>query len=125
MPEQPLPTPGRVDVEPFVRATFNQMLTERTRKGVETYGRPLQTFNGRDALRDAAEELVDAIQYVHQAALEAADLKVDLANAKAKIRALETLNDDLTRRLDDLTELNQRLADARPRERPASGRRRA
>jgi hypothetical protein len=34
--------------------------------GFETYGTPLQTFNGRDALQDAMEEALDACQYLYQ-----------------------------------------------------------
>jgi hypothetical protein len=39
--------------------------------GLERYGRPLQAWNGRDALRDLLEELLDAAAYTHQVAAEA------------------------------------------------------
>lgn len=39
---------------------------ERERLGVESYGTPLQTHNGRNALIDAYEELLDAFMYITQ-----------------------------------------------------------
>jgi hypothetical protein len=35
-------------------------------KGIQTYGIPLQAFNGRDALQDLYEELLDACCYLKQ-----------------------------------------------------------
>jgi hypothetical protein len=66
MSDQPLPTAGRVDVTPLVIAD----LQARTEGGIRTYGRPLQTFNGRSALRDAYEEALDLAQYLKQLLLE-------------------------------------------------------
>ena len=48
------------------------LLKERREKGIAKYGRPLTTFNERDALRDALEEALDCCQYLRQAELEAA-----------------------------------------------------
>lgn len=45
----------------------------RDRLGRERYGTPLQPHNGRDALRDLYEEILDAIAYATQVRLEAAD----------------------------------------------------
>ena len=42
-------------------------LVERERLGVERYGTALYPHNGRDALRDLYEELLDACCYVRQA----------------------------------------------------------
>lgn len=39
----------------------------RKKKGIETYGIPLQAGNGRDALQDLYEELLDACCYLKQA----------------------------------------------------------
>ena len=38
--------------------------------GREKYGTPLQTFNGRNPLQDAYEEILDAAVYLKQAILE-------------------------------------------------------
>lgn len=43
---------------------------ERDAVGRERYGTPLQSFNGRDALRDLYEELLDASVYAMQAQQE-------------------------------------------------------
>jgi len=65
--EQPQPTP-RDDtcVQDLVIADMH------TRKeiGVERYGTALQIHNGRDALRDLYEELLDGAMYVRQAIAE-------------------------------------------------------
>uniref|UniRef100_A0A6M3LBE9 Uncharacterized protein n=1 Tax=viral metagenome TaxID=1070528 RepID=A0A6M3LBE9_9ZZZZ len=67
---QPQPQPGRENVTPVAREDFNRRLTEREQQGLATYGTTLQTFNGRDAIKDALDELIDAYQYVIQAQME-------------------------------------------------------
>lgn len=63
MGEQPAPVPNdRPAIQDLVMAD----VAERKRVGIERYGTPLQAFNGRDALRDLYEELLDAVQYVRQ-----------------------------------------------------------
>lgn len=42
----------------------------RDHVGRERYAAPLQAFNGRDALRDLYEELLDAAVYIKQAMIE-------------------------------------------------------
>lgn len=66
--DQPLPIPneGR-DIGLLVA----QDVLERRRLGISRYGTPLQAFNGRDALRDLYEELLDAAAYVRQLIEEA------------------------------------------------------
>jgi hypothetical protein len=56
----------RKDVLPFVEAD----LLGRRKKGVEEYGEPLMTHNGRDALWDAYEEALDLVMYLRQEILE-------------------------------------------------------
>lgn len=41
-------------------------LKERDRKGIETYGTSLTTFNGRNSLLDAYEEVLDLAMYIKQ-----------------------------------------------------------
>jgi hypothetical protein len=61
--KQPSPVPNdRPAIQDLVAAD----VAERKRVGIERYGTPLQAFNGRDALRDLYEELLDAVQYVRQ-----------------------------------------------------------
>jgi len=45
-------------------------LMRRAEKGKEHYGTLLQTDNGRDALQDAYEEILDAAMYLKQAIIE-------------------------------------------------------
>jgi hypothetical protein len=64
------PLPGEKAVTPQARVEFIRMLAEREKQGIATYGRSLETFNGRDALRDIKEELIDAWQYLIQLEME-------------------------------------------------------
>lgn len=89
MSEQPLPTPGGTAVEPVARALFNAMLTERTQRGVQTYGMPLSTANGRDPVQDAMEEALDLWQYLVQIHLEREDLVTENAALRAEIARLK------------------------------------
>ena len=97
--QHPEPRPGARSVFPEVR----RLMDERERKGIETYGRPLETFNGRSSLRDATEEALDLSQYLVQLRMELEDVydAIDLAmaaggsvgfemmrEAKAKLRAI-------------------------------------
>lgn len=61
--DQPKPNGTGRAIAPLVA----QDLTERVRKGMETYGQPLRAFNGREALWDLYEELLDAVMYIRQA----------------------------------------------------------
>lgn len=44
--------------------------TARTALGFATYGKALSTFNGRDALVDAYQEMLDKAQYLRQRIME-------------------------------------------------------
>lgn len=64
---QPAPIPN--DRPPIIGLVVRDLF-DRAQKGVETYGVPLQPLNGRDALWDLYEELLDAACYVRQAIYE-------------------------------------------------------
>lgn len=66
---QPNPQPGIGDVT----GDLIRFIEERRQKGIATYGRSLQYFNGRSSLQDALEESTDMPQYLLQ-------LKGELAN---------------------------------------------
>lgn len=59
------------------KTPYDQQVIDELRKraavGLETYGMPLQPHNGRDAWRDALDELLDALVYVEQLAHELRD----------------------------------------------------
>lgn len=68
--DQPLPKPGQVNVQRVLSA----VVLEREAYGKRKYGTPLQTHNGRDALRDAWEEALDLVTYLTQMRLERGDV---------------------------------------------------
>lgn len=63
------PRPGRAQVVPAVLRD----LEARSLAGQAKYGRPLETHNGRSALVDLYQELLDACCYIKQQLLEQAD----------------------------------------------------
>ena len=67
--DQVLPKPGQVNVS----AEVKKDLDRRIELGIKRYGRPLETNNGRDALVDLYEELLDAVHYIKQLILERDD----------------------------------------------------
>jgi len=80
--DQPTPaaTSQSVPVAPLLRdalgcfegvpSWITKALDARTLAGVERYGMELHTHNGRDAVQDLREELLDALQYLAQARAE-------------------------------------------------------
>jgi len=64
---QPMPTPNDTsDVQAAVIADIER----RREVGIARYGTPLQPHNGRNALLDLYEELLDAAMYVKQRLIE-------------------------------------------------------
>lgn len=61
----PVPNAGRPIWELVV-----EDMKERDRVGRERYGTPLQAGNGRDALVDLYQELLDACVYIRQVIVE-------------------------------------------------------
>lgn len=59
--------PKRRNDMPYVHDLVAHDLLERQRLGVRRYGQPLQPANGRDALLDLYEELLDSVCYLRQA----------------------------------------------------------
>jgi ankyrin repeat protein len=49
---------------------LKNLLLKRIEKGISSYGTRLTTYNGRDALKDAHEEVLDAILYIWQKKME-------------------------------------------------------
>jgi hypothetical protein len=65
--DQPLPTPNQ---HPAIADLVQADLEGRRQLGVQRYGTPLQPHNGRDALRDLYEELLDGVCYLRQVMYE-------------------------------------------------------
>ena len=64
----PQPTPSG-DGQPVVDAVIADINARRD-KGLQKYGTLLRTYNGRDALMDLYQELLDAVMYLRQFRLE-------------------------------------------------------
>lgn len=89
--DQPLPVP-QPDV-PDVQTAVIRDIVARRELGISRYGTPLQPHNGRDALRDLYEELLDGAMYARQLMLERdswVDSRAELEAENARLRvALE------------------------------------
>lgn len=81
--DQPLPTEGQEDVQ----AALIREIEARRELGKQRYGRPLQTFNGRDALRDLLDELLDGATYAMQVRMEIAQRQARVDRALAEHHA--------------------------------------
>lgn len=65
--EQPMP---QVNDQPHIHDLVMADIAARKALGLERYGTPLQAHNGRDALKDAYEEVLDLACYVRQLIVE-------------------------------------------------------
>ena len=98
---EPMPTPGTIAILPLVIADLQQRDTAGTKK----YGTTLQANNGRDALVDLSQELMDAVMYLRQYMEEMECLGIKLSKLRdvlAESQSLErdacvSLADSLTR----------------------------
>lgn len=86
---EPMPKSGGDPVPPESAKRFLKILGDRCEYGKQHYGMLLSTFNGRDPLKDALEELVDAFQYLVQLWMERENL---IGVAKLLQQALEEKN---------------------------------
>lgn len=92
--DQQLPAAGAVEVGPLVirdvlirdnfhsEAIINAVADDfraRIQLGIERYGHPLETHNGRDAALDAYQELLDAAHYLKQLHLETHNPRAQIA----------------------------------------------
>lgn len=69
--DQPMPTVSEKSRD--VQGSLIEMVRERRQLGIQRYGSPLMTHNGRNALQDALEEAVDLSAYLMQLRMEADD----------------------------------------------------
>lgn len=65
--EQPA---ARLNDNPHIHDLVVYDVGQRKKLGVRTYGAPLQPDNGRDALQDAYEEVLDLACYLRQLIFE-------------------------------------------------------
>ena len=79
---------------------FARKIAIRSAYGQVKYGTTLETFNGRDAVQDALEEIRDLAQYVMQTALEGGDLDAirgELSIVVGMLSELEGVRGDRSR----------------------------
>jgi hypothetical protein len=89
--DQPLPVPNdSPDVQSMVIADIGA----RRELGISRYGTALQTANGRDALRDLYEELLDSVMYVRQVIAERDDPNLILVRREDLAWALHFMSAD-------------------------------
>lgn len=79
--DQPLPVGG----QECVQDALIRLIEERKQLGIQRYGSPLMTHNGRDAGRDAVEEALDLTAYSMQVAMELRDLRAERDQLRAAI----------------------------------------
>jgi plasmid maintenance system antidote protein VapI len=65
--DQPLPIPNDA---PDIQSAVIADIEARRELGIRRYGTALQPGNGRDAMRDLYEELLDACMYIKQVLIE-------------------------------------------------------
>jgi hypothetical protein len=85
MSEQPAPVPNDL---PAVWDLVIEDMRQRDALGLSRYGTRLQPHNGRDALRDLAEELYDAVVYLKQFRIEMRCLGQDVVRLRALLATL-------------------------------------
>lgn len=91
---EPAPRPGTADVFALLRADIDQ----RAEIGWKTYGRPLETFNGRNPAQDAYEEALDLAVYLRQL-LEERAVMLDLLRAALRVLPRGQASEAITRTL--------------------------
>lgn len=62
---QPQPDPEPNARQPIADVLINRIMDRKT-AGIESYGTPLQAFNGRNPLIDALDEAIDQCKYLLQ-----------------------------------------------------------
>ncbi len=67
---QPPPVNTGVPVGPTAQQLFLDVMAHQRAKGIEKYGVPLCTYNGRKSLMDALGEMVDGWMYIVQSLME-------------------------------------------------------
>jgi hypothetical protein len=78
---QGLPT---INDEQDIQSRVVEDIRKRRELGISRYGTALQPFNGRDALLDLYEELLDAVMYIKQSLVERDGLLHDEVRAMAQ-----------------------------------------
>ena len=95
------PKPGTRVVYPTAKALFSAMLRERYESGLVTYGTPLMSENGRDALQDAMEECLDLWMYLVQLWLERKDKENPFLTKELKDKLATVFSKEINNEMDN------------------------
>lgn len=87
---QPQPTPND---RPAIADLLIHEILKRKEAGIESYGCPLQAFNGRDALADARDEAIDLAKYLVQAIEEKREMDAAIDRVIEVSDELKTVGD--------------------------------
>ena len=82
-----------------LKQRFCDYIDQRTTRGIQTYGRPLLTYNSRDAQQDMTEKYIDFSQYQEQSRIEWRNLAYDLLALLQHMDALPLPNSPLGQRM--------------------------
>lgn len=96
--DQPLPVKNDSD---DIQSQVVADITRRRKVGISRYGTALQPHNGRDALLDLYEELLDGVMYVKQAMVE--------RDQPLPGQILRDLRDEIQRKDDLIAELRRHV----------------
>lgn len=94
--EQPSPTANEY---PAVWPLVIMDMANRDQVGRKRYGVPLQPHNGRDALRDAYEEVLDQAAYIKSAMIERDESWEMIKSASALVAGKECLGKEDTAKI--------------------------
>jgi hypothetical protein len=59
-----------IKIYDYAKSVVDYYFQLQYKKGIEKYGKPLTTFNSRDAFSDAMQETVDLLMYLNQLRME-------------------------------------------------------
>ncbi len=87
---EPMPTRGREDVAPVADALIAVVTARQDAKGMERYGQPLRTWDGRDAfMDDALPEYVDLGRYIAKIKMQYDDVVAENERLRQRVDVLE------------------------------------
>lgn len=98
-------SPPRLSEYPSVHVDLVKMLLDRLEFGLRKYGVPLQPFNGRKALTDALDEVLDMAVYLLQEIEERKALELKLDSKSEEIACLQLSLVERDRKIEELTSL--------------------
>lgn len=87
---EPMPTAGVADVAPVADALIADVTKRQDAKGLERYGQPLRTWDGRDAWEhDVLPEYVDLGRYLAKAKMQYDDVMAENRRLRGQVAVLE------------------------------------